>query len=137
MDQHYIKIMPSHLFIMNLSYFELCQARKWAMELLKTHNVRIRLDVSNVNQSSRWFIMNEISESWHGRVQDDYIEFYKEETDHTNVYIRTFEQDKSLFFGLYDTNGLRLCPICLVIYNRKYPEVSNQGYAPGRCPDSM
>ena len=51
------------------------------------------------------------------------------------TFAQTFAVSSSLFVGLYDETGARIFDHCLVMWDRTRPEVTNQGHAPGRCPD--
>lgn len=137
---------------MELSFFELSQARTWAMGVLNMQpNVRVLLDVSGVDSAGRWFLERDLPRSsgsvglarWNAARNGSVIEFSNRESSEvecTTVHLRAFVETlasstSSLYFGLYDTSGERYIPACLVLWDRKHPEVTNQGFAPGRCPD--
>lgn len=140
----------------NMTYFEMCQARTWAMYILNNHleppfGIKLVLDVTNIDETSRWFLINDIPQysgcvkliEWDGILKDNTIEFTTSEycENPLTLHIRSFTSSvftSSLYFSLYNmTTGAIFAPVCLIIWDRKYPEVINQGYAPGRCPDHV
>ena len=135
----------------DLTFFELCAARNWAMYVLKSHvNVKLVLDVTNTNKTSRWFLLNDIPQIasgvkldyWHGVQKENEIEYTNTNNDSTSttLHIRSFISSRfpSLYVSLYDMDtGIRFAPLCLIIWERNHPEVSNQGYAEGRCPNEF
>lgn len=138
---------------MELTYFELSQARTWAMCALNaTPNMSVLLDVSEVDGASRWFLERDLPRSsggvelarWSAVHNDSLIEFSNREsseiectTVHLRAFVETFAMSSSLYFGLYDGSGARFVDACLVVWDREHPEVSNQGRAPGRCPERI
>lgn len=131
----------------NLTYFEICQARTWAMYALRfTINTRLILDVSDIDKTSIWFLTNEIPQehggvklgSWFGIFNENTIEYMNSDNASDTLHIRVFTDPSSLYISLYDTTtNVRFAPQCLIIWNRIRPEITNQGYAPGRCPDNF
>ena len=143
---------------MKLTFFELCQARSWAMSVLNSFvDVRIVLDASDVDKTGRWFLVQDIPQR-HGGVQlsnwdamqqkeeEHLLEFSNRKrmnlnfnctTVHIRAFVQTFTESSSMYVGLYDETGARFIDACLVVWNRTHPEVTNQGYAPGRCPDRI
>lgn len=148
MSNYLTKLTPTiHTMECNdLTFFELSAARTWAMYVLNSQHtpVKLVLDVTGVNKTSRWFLLNDIPQtsggiklvSWHGVEKENVIEYKNSDDDPTTTFhIRSFTSSRSLNVSLYDiTTGSRFAPLCLVIWDRKYPEVTNQGYAEGRCP---
>lgn len=62
-----------------MNYFEMCQARTWAMYTLNSwKNIEILLDASGINESSKWFLVQDIPQynggvklaDWHGSQKD-------------------------------------------------------------------
>lgn len=129
------------------SFFELSQSRTWALFALnKLDNIKVYLNVKDVDKTSRWFLQEipkcygSISlKDWVSKEEEDYIVFYKSKgKESESLYINLFEdkQDKDrLYTGLYYEYGTRWADVCLVIWNRKHPEVTDQGVAVGRCPE--
>lgn len=129
------------------SFFELCQARTWALYTLKGHDVRIYLDISHVTDPAWEWFLTEIPqqsgctriEEWNTKKEGKYLTYSKDlSTDNAEVYIHIFEcptSKKTKYVGLYNKDGKRHCDICLVIWNTDHPHVTNPGFAPGRCPD--
>ena len=132
---------------MKLTYFEMCQARTWAMYVLNSRtDVKLILDVKDIDDTSLWFLVRDIPQfhggvklaNWHGTCQGNTVEFTNSDVVKTTFEIRAFTEKNSVFISLYDVvKGLRFAPVCLVIYDRKSPEIANQGYAPGRCPEEI
>jgi hypothetical protein len=145
MDNQYIEdCVPCN----DLTFFELSAARTWAMYVLNSHaNVKLVLDVTGANKTSRWFLANDIPQTsggitlvpWRAVQNEHTIEYTNSENDHvTTWHIRSFTSSRfpSLYVSLYDIiTGARFAPLCLIIWERNHPDVSNQGYADGRCPE--
>ena len=149
-----------HSYEQNLSYFELSQARTWAMyslHLIPRSRFVIDLPVESVESvesvdaaasSSSWFLVHDIPQ-YHGGVKladwtgkrnshGTQLVFTRDDVgDDVDacLYVRAFRRYNSLYVGLYKENGAIFAPVCLVIWNRDAPEVTNQGYSGGRCPD--
>jgi len=131
-----------------MTYFEMCHARTWAMYILKSHvDTRLVLNVTDVDKTSRWFLTNDIPQkyglvnldTWFGVQKENTIEYTNGDNPTCTLHIRAFTDSafpNSLYTSLYNmTTRARFAPLCLVIWHRAHPEVTNQGYAPGRCPD--
>lgn len=132
------------------SYFELCQARTWALCTLNnyTDNIHVHLSLKDVDPVSIWFLRQVpqysgsiLLRQWRV-INDDKDMVYSNEIGNSNanvcmhLYIKLFVDSNSLYVGLYDKDGNRWCDACLVIWLRNRPHVTNPGYAPGRCPDT-
>lgn len=129
----------------DLTFFELCAARNWAMYVLNScANVKLVLDVTNMDKTSTWFLAKDIPHnngSWKGVQNKQTIEYTNRKEDPvTTYYICAFVSQRfpSLYVSLYDiTTGCRFSSLCLIIWERNHPEVSNQGNADGRCPPTI
>jgi hypothetical protein len=109
--------------------------------------VKLHLDISGVDPATEWFLCRHIPQyytdssklqDWNGRKESHVIVYTNETPGIDNIYIKLFEDKHgSVYVGLYDEQGKRLCDICLVIWNKEHPHVANQGFAPGRCPDEI
>lgn len=130
----------------NLTYFEMCQARNWAMYVMNNTNVKLVLDVTNVDKTSKWFLLTTIPQEygdiklvhWIGIQKEKSLEYTNHDTTLTTLHIRFFTLSMfplSLYVGLYDMSTMtRWGETCLIIWDRSHPEVTNSGYAEGRCP---
>ena len=134
----------------NLTHFEICQARTWAMYVLKSNvNTRLILDVTDRHKTSIWFLAHDIPQEhggvklgpWYGICKENVIEYMNGDNATDTLHIRAFTVSSfpsSLYISLYNTTtNARFAPMCLIIWDRAHPEVTNQGYAPGRCPDHV
>lgn len=138
------------------SFFELYQARLWSLYALNSHhNVKRYLDISDIiDPSWEWFLKDipqyngsKKLDEWKAKRESGYLVYSKEvptfnhtPTTSDEVYIRIIQcpqQKKTKYVGPYDKNGKRWCDLCLVIWNTDRPDVTNQGFAPGRCPDML
>lgn len=127
-----------------MNYFEMRQARTWAMYTLNNlENIEIILDANNINDSEKWFLMHDIPQrdggvtlaEWRGSQETNgMISFVNGDKIEKSLHIFNFTNDTSLYASMYDTNGNMFIPMCLIIWDRKRPHVTNEGYAPGRCP---
>ena len=124
-------------------YFELYQARTWALYALNYHNeqnIHIHLHIKDVDQTCLWFLKDipqYAVQKWYSKHDGDYIIFdrdYKSE-DIIKIFIHLFTDNNSVYVGLYDEFGKLWNDICLIIWDKNHPEVTNPGYASGRCPD--
>lgn len=138
----------------NLTYFEMCSALRWALDgMNNSPDVKIVLDVTSVDDTSRWFLANHIPQPYAGTKFVRWIGTYKQneqiieytngnenEDEKMTFIIRAFTDTafpRTVCVTLYNMDGVRFAPMCIVIWDRKYPEVTNQGYAEGRCPKSI
>jgi hypothetical protein len=129
-------------------YFELNEAKTWAMYTLynNTENIHLYLDVTNVDETAKWFLKftpqysgSSPIQKWFDNQYGNYMVFSRDNSTENikNIYIHLFEDDKfvnSIYAGLYDEFGKRWCDKCLVMWNKNKPEINNPGYADGRCP---
>ena len=132
------------------NYFVLCKARTWALYTLNSRNVKVYLDISDVQDPVWEWFLHEIPQysgttklnNWKAKKECQYL-VYNKENDNAiaeDVYIKIFEstdKKKTKYVGLYDKDEKILCCLCLIIYDTERPHVTNQGYAPGRCPDVL
>jgi len=138
----------------DLTYFEMCSGLRWAMYVMNAHpNVKLVLDVTGVDTTTRWFLANHIPQAyadtnfvkWFAVQKENTIEYTNgdgcTQGDNTTFSIQAFTCStfpSSLYISLYDMNtNSRFAPMCLIIWDRKHPEVTNPGYAEGRCPNSI
>jgi hypothetical protein len=142
----------------DLTYFEMCSGLRWAMYVMNAFpNVKLVLDVTGVDKSARWFLANNIPQAyadtnlvkWFAVQKENTIEctieytieYTNGDTSDTAFYIRSFTCStfpSSLYVSLYDmSTNSRFAPMCLIIWDRKHPEVTNPGYAEGRCPQHI
>jgi hypothetical protein len=134
--------MYSHSLLMReqsyFPYFEMCQARAWGMLTMNsTPNVKLVLNVEGVDETSKWFLTNDIVGSkWRGILKGKTIEFVNSEKPTTTWHFRFFTSTPaiSMFISLYGNNGVQFAPLCLAIWNRMYPMVANNCSSEGRCP---
>ena len=131
------------------SYFELLQARNWALYTLKSRDVNVYLNISNITDPSfKWFLekihdsgVTKNINNWKVKKESHYFVYSKDHANTvTDIYIHIFQCPQSQntkYVGLYEKDGRRLCDLCLIIWDVNRPHVTNQGYAPGRCPDSI
>ena len=145
----------------NLTYFEMCSALRWALDgLNNSPGVKIVLDVTGLDETSRWFLANHIPQPYTCTKLVRWIGTYKtneerniieytngndgddnNENEKMTFLIRAFTDTacpSSVCVTLYNiSTHVRFAPLCLVIWDRRHPEVTNQGYAEGRCPNSI
>jgi hypothetical protein len=133
------------------SYFELHQARNWALDFFKhsSQNVHVHLEIKGMDPAWVWFLRELRSpdyvslNEWNTKETSNYLLFFRDSKTITdtapiiNLYLQLFvdKNNVSVYAGLYDETGKRWVDNCLVIWNRSRPHVTNPGYAPGRCPD--
>lgn len=128
-----------------LTYFELYQARLWAIHTLNSHaNMKFILDVNDVDESSKWFLSEDSRQCnnsvyWYSFRNRNKIEFSNSNNPTTTLHIMSFTNDiflSSLYISLYNmTTGTRFETSCLIIWDRAHPHLTNIGYADGRCPE--
>ena len=105
-----------------MSFFELCQAKNWALAHLKSHNVSASLDVRNISEPAwKWFLQDIPQyyggvrlEEWHCIDSGNCLVYSKTSSD-INVRIhviqcRVFTNTK--YVGLYKEDGTRYCDAC-------------------------
>jgi hypothetical protein len=112
-------------------------------------NIEIVLDASGIDESSKWFLVQDIPQynggvklvDWHGLEKNNsVVSFVNGDKIEKTLHIRYFTNElfpSSLYVSLYDDSGKIFAPSCLIIWNRKRPHVTNHGYAPGRCPEFL
>ncbi len=123
---------------MELTFFEMSQARTWAMGVLNMQpNMRVLLDVSGVDSTGRWFLERDLPRSsggvelarWKAERDGSLIEFSNRESSEaecTTVHLRAFAETlatsstSSLYFGLYTASGAS-------IIHRRLPRRVGQG----------
>jgi hypothetical protein len=134
------------------SYFVLCQARSWALFSIESmkRKVDVCLDVEGLDPSWVWFLKSEIPQthgcvklsSWNAIRDGNHIVYsYNDEQDQQEkqrYYIRLFDGDHdSVNAALYDDADKIVCHVCLVVYDKDKPHITNQAYAVGRCPEQF
>ena len=125
----------------------MCSAIRWAMYVMNSiSDVKLVLDVTNVDKTSRWFLAHNIPQAyantnlvkWFGIQNENSIEYTNGDGSNTTFLIRAFNCSTfpfSLYVSLYNmSTKARFAPMCLIIWDREHPEFTNQGYAEGRCP---
>lgn len=140
---------------MSSSISELIQIRSWALFVLNhSDNFMVYLNINNIDRKSDLRFLQKstkyspsfgyIRNGWSSKQEGNYIVFYKNNNNNKelkSIYIHLFEDKENnndrLYAGLYDEYGKRYLDFCLVIWNRKYPDITNTGYAIGRCPDYL
>lgn len=129
-------------------FFELCQARSWALYTLNSHNFNVYLDITNVSDPSWEWFLREVPQTngsirlneWKAKRDSHYIVYSKQSNvtcTEKDAYLHVFQCDLShttKYVGVYDKDGIRLCDLCLIIWDIRKPHVTNQGFADGRCP---
>lgn len=131
----------------DLTYFEMSSALRWAMYTMNSFSdVKLVLDVTSVDKTSRWFLENNIPQAyantklvkWFGIQKENSIEYTNGKGINTIIVIHAFTYSRfpfEMYVSLYDmSTSTRFAPMCLIVWDRKHPEVTNQGYAEGRCP---
>ena len=129
------------------SYFILCQARNWSLYTCNKRRIKIHLDLNGIDPIWQWFLERDIPQdhgcvqlvTWHVHNDGKHIIYTNEAEGYVyeEVWIRIFNncENNNVYTGLYDKDGKRFCDVCLVIWHKDRPHVTNQGFAPGRCPD--
>jgi hypothetical protein len=131
------------------NFFKYKQALMWAMSVLENSNKKLKklkklvLNVKDLDATSRWFLYDNhyaplTSRVWEVSERGDELFFATGFYDFKEpIYIHLFDIAGSTYVGLYDSTGKRCFDICLIIWNNLKMEIANQGYAPGRCPESI
>jgi hypothetical protein len=115
--------------------------------------VDVYLDVEGLDPSWVWFLKSEIPQIygcvklsfWNARRNGHHlVYFYKDQQDQQDqqekqrYYIRLFDGDhNSVNAALYDETDKIVEHVCLVVWDKDQPHVTNQGYAVGRCPEQF
>ena len=127
-------------------YFELCQAVTWALYTIrdKSKQYRVHLDIKNIDPVWVWFLceLRSLDMIWNVKKESNYLVFWRDSipdiAPKVDLHIRLFEGVyNSVYAGLYDESGNRWGDVCLVIWDGSRPHLTNSGYAPGRCPDTI
>lgn len=134
----------------NLTYFELCSALRWALYVINSiPNVKVVLDVTSVDKTTRWFLAHNIPQAyadtklveWFAVQNEHSIEYTNSDNANTTFLIQVFTSitfPSSSYVSLYNmSTNARFAPMCLIIWDREHPEITNQGYAEGRCPQNI
>lgn len=133
------------------SFLVLIVARDWALshcQELGYKNPHLHLDITNVDDVYG-YLFRQIPQTyglmkldyWSALVKDGNTEttVVYDKDEHrcekvSNIYLKTFEEGESLFAALYDENAKRIGDKCLIFWNKKSPDITNIGYACGKCP---
>ena len=104
----------------------MCQARTWAMYTLNSwENVEIVLDAGDIDESSKWFLTQDIPQYnggvklayWRGSRKDKgLVSFVNGDKIDKTLYVWHFTDDSfpsSLYVSMYDTTGKIFAPTCL------------------------
>lgn len=129
------------------SYFVLSQARTWALYACNKRSIKIHLDIEGIDPVWQWFLERDIPQDhgcvrlgvWIAHNDGKHITYTSEGSGDgcEEAWIRIFDGEyNNVYAGLYDKDGKRFCDLCLIVWHRDRPHVTNQGYAPGRCPDN-
>ena len=136
----------------SLTYFEMCSALRWALCVMNSiPDMKLVLDVTSVDKTSRWFLAHNIPQAYADTKLVEWLAVQNEHAiEYTNgdgctqttflirAFTCAFTCHNSLYVSLYNmSTNSRFAPMCLIIWDRDHPEVTNQGYAEGRCPQNV
>lgn len=144
------------------SFLEWYQARTWALCTVQRPDrpdrpdappatVRLHIALKDLADPAWVWFLREIPRAWGtDRLEDWFTWADDEHLIYSNalsrerperlvrLHLHLFDgEHNNAYAGLYDEEGKRWGDACLVIWDKKRPDLSNKGYAPGRCPDTL